>query len=166
MLYGQFVYSVMRTKKVWLFFCLGMKKISQWRYFSSDKKNSSPQLQSVPLKISYMLIFRFILLFLLSTQKKPRYFSHTVHCCSTSIHPLSEQSVVAPVSLKPPSRKAQTVLIGQPHVPEQVPPTVFHHQLSYHFNNHGRAGGVADGLKAQFPFLYSIFYNSYTCFIT
>ena len=110
-----------------------------------------------------MLIFRFILLFLLSTQKKPRYFSHTVHSCSTSFHPLSEQSVVAPVSLKPPSRKAQTVLIGQPHMPEQVPPTVFHHQLSYHFNNHGRAGGVADGLKAQFPFLYSIFYNSYTC---
>lgn len=48
-----------------------------------------------------------------SPVQKMHYFSHTVHCRCTSIHPLSEHSGLIPVSLRPASRKAHSALIGQ-----------------------------------------------------
>lgn len=39
--------------------------------------------------------------------------AQTAHCCKISIDPLSECLVWAPVSLRTPSQKAQSILIGQ-----------------------------------------------------
>ena len=44
---------------------------------------------------------------------KTLFFYHISLCSSTSIHPLSECFVSVPVSLRPPSWKAQTPVIGQ-----------------------------------------------------
>ena len=41
-----------------------------------------------------------------------QYYSHTVPCCRTSIHPLPERSVLAPVSLRL-NKKAWSALIDQ-----------------------------------------------------
>ena len=44
------------------------------------------------------------------------HFPHTAHCCSTSIQPLSEKSVLVPVPLSPPPlplQNAHSTLIGQ-----------------------------------------------------
>lgn len=43
---------------------------------------------------------------------KTHQFSRTVQCCSTSIYPLFEHFILAPVSLRPHTH-AQSALIGQ-----------------------------------------------------
>ena len=44
---------------------------------------------------------------------KKHYFSHAVRSCSTSIQPLSDCSVLVPVTLRAPSQNAQSAVIGQ-----------------------------------------------------
>ena len=64
-----------------------------------------------------MLIFRLTVLYWVSSKKiftnfntqKTKTISHSVHCCSTSIHPQSDLSVLGPVSLRPPSQKSSVL---------------------------------------------------------
>ena len=56
-------------------------------------------------------------------EKKKKKNSQTVNC-STSIHPLSEQFILVPVSLRPPSQIAQCALIG--HLPQAWAGTTWH----------------------------------------
>ena len=67
-------------------------------------------------------------------------FFHTVHYCRTSIHTLSEHSVLEPVSLRP-----VALWLVSSRRPEQAPPTTFLRHLCHCFSNHGRVSGVAEG---------------------
>lgn len=74
---------------------------------------------------------------LLWVSSKYIYLSHIVHCCSASIHPPSERSVLAPVFLRAPFPNSPvccdwSALTGL----EQAPPFMF----LIRFNNHGRLG--------------------------
>lgn len=55
----------------------------------------------------------------------------TLYYCSTFIHPLSEQSILAPVSLRPDF--LSLLWLVSSHRPDQAPPTVSQHQLSCAF---------------------------------
>lgn len=73
--------------------------------------------------------------------QQSHYFSHTVNCYSTSIHPQSECSVLVPVSLRAPLLERpvdsdwSTVIGLSRHRP----------RFFGLFCNHGHAGDVAEG---------------------
>lgn len=69
----------------------------------------------------YYANFQILIFFMVTTGKmftccnvqETHYFSHTVHCHSTSVAPRFEHFTYAPVMLRPRLPKAQSALIGQ-----------------------------------------------------
>ena len=72
--------------------------------------------------------------------------THSVHCCSPSIHPLSECSNLVSFSLRPPPWKNPSLLyLVSSHRPEQAPPAMFLYQLCWGFYNYSHAAGMTEG---------------------
>ena len=71
-------------------------------------------------------------------------FSHACHCCSTSIHPLSELSILVPVSLRSSHEPPSLIRLLNSHRPEQAPATLFPHELQPQLCDHYHAGNVAE----------------------
>lgn len=97
---------VFQLNKYTVLFLVSVQSPIFWSHFTLKGPQVNFQVHTLNL-VAYQIILTG------SPVQKMHYFSHTVHCRCTSIHPLSEHSGLIPVSLRPASRKAHSALIGQ-----------------------------------------------------